>query len=92
MRNLSIPEPESEDVVDAQPQSQRYIVLMECGTLSESLRNIINMVASDKRVWRRGAGFAVGTFSERDEADKLYKSLQESDPDIAVSVVELNIQ
>jgi hypothetical protein len=50
------------------------------------------MVAPDKRVWRRGAGFAVGTFSERDEADKLYKSLQESDPDIAVSVVELNIQ
>lgn len=92
MRNLSIPKPESEDVVDAQPQSQRYIVLLECGTLSESLRNIINMVAPDKRVWRRGAGFAVGTFSERDEADKLYKSLQESDPDIAVSVVELNIQ
>ncbi|MBO7263699.1 MAG: hypothetical protein J6U93_04155 [Alistipes sp.] len=92
MRNLSEPEPENEEVATTQSSGQRYIVLLESNTLSESLRNIIEMVAPDKRVWRRGAGFAVGTFSERSEAENLHKALLESDPNTSMSIVELNIQ
>ena len=91
MRNLSEPEPE-EEVATVQTSGHRYIVQLECNALSETIRNTISMVAPDKRISRRGASFAVGTFTERSEAQTLQRALMESDPDIAVSIVELNIQ
>lgn len=91
MRNLSLPEPEVEQSVTLS-SGHRYMVMLECNALSESMRNVISMVAPDKRISRRGAGFAVGTFTERGEAESLQKALLESDPGITVSIVELNIQ
>ena len=92
MRNLSHPEPEADEVAVAQSSGSRYMVMIECNALSDAMRNAINMVAADKRISRRGAGFAVGTFSERGEAENLQKALLESDPNTKVSIVELNIQ
>ena len=91
MRNLSEPEPE-EEVANVQTSGHRYIVQLACNALSETIRNTISMVAPDKRISRRGASFAVGTFTERSEAQTLQRALMESDPDIAVAIVELNIQ
>ena len=92
MRNLSEPEPAAEEVVVAPVSGHRYIVLLESSSISESMRNTISMVAPDKRISRRGAGFAIGTFTVRSEAETLQRALLENDPDAEVSIVELNIQ
>lgn len=92
MRNLSEPEPESAAVESAQSGGQRYIVLLETNAITESMRNTITMVAPDKRISRRGASFAIGTFTERSDAENVQTALMENHPNVEVSVVELNIQ
>lgn len=92
MRNLSLPEPEVEQTEVQQPSGHRYIVLLECSAISESMRATISAVAPDKRISRRGAGFAIGTFSVCDDAENLQTALLESNPGLKVSIVELNIQ
>ena len=83
---------ESAETELSQTLGYRYIVLLECNTISESMRNTIATVAPDKRISRRGAGFAIGTFTVRGDAEKLQKMLQEDHPNVKVSIKELNIQ
>lgn len=92
MRNLSEPEPEVVEAEVSQSTGNRYIVLLECSAISESMRATISAIAPEKRISRRGAGFAIGTFSVRSEAESLQTALLESYPNIEVSIVELNIQ
>ena len=92
MENLSEPEEEGGEESVAQPSGHRYIVLLECSEISESLRNTIAMSAPEKRISRRGAGFAIGTFAARNEAESLRSAILENHPKIKVSIVELNIQ
>lgn len=92
MRNLSEPEPESAAVESAPSGGQRYIVLLETNAITESMRNTITMVAPEKRISRRGASFAIGTFTERSDAENVQTALMENHPNVEVSVVELNIQ
>ena len=94
-KNLSEEALESEVVeveVPQQPSNCRYVVLMECRSISESLSSTISNEAPDKRISRRGSGFSIGTFSVRQEADALLKVLSEKFPDIKMSILELNIQ
>ena len=76
----------------SQTLGHRYIVLLECNIISESMRSTISRVAPDKRISRRGAGFAIGTFTVRSDAESLQKVLSEDYPNIGVSIIELNIQ
>lgn len=92
MTNISLSEEEQGEVVNNQPSGHRYIVLLECGEISESMRNTISMTAPEKRISRRGAGFAIGTFAVRSDAESLKTAILENHPKIKVSIVELNIQ
>lgn len=92
MENLSEPEEEGGEESVAQPSGHRYIVLLECGEISESMRNTIAQAAPEKRISRRGAGFAIGTFTARSDAESLKNAISENHPKIKVSIVELNIQ
>jgi hypothetical protein len=87
-------EQEDDDVVAevAQTSNSRYIVLMECRTMSEEMSSAISNAAPEKRISRRGTGFSIGTFSVRQEAERLQKVLMQKFPDIKMSIVELNIQ
>lgn len=85
-------EPEGADAEPSQTLGQRYIVLLECSAISESMRSTISAVAPDKRISRRGAGFAIGTFLVRGDAEKLQRVLQEDHPNVKVLIKELNIQ
>lgn len=76
----------------SQTLGHRYIVLLECNAISESIRSTISSFAPDKRISRRGAGFAIGTFSVRSDAEALQRVLSENHPNIEVSIIELNIQ
>ena len=67
-------------------------MLLECSAISESMRSTISAVAPDKRISRRGAGFAIGTFLVRGDAEKLQRVLQEDHPNVKVLIKELNIQ
>ena len=92
MVNLSEPEQEVKESVKEQPSGHRYIVLLECGEISEPMRSTIAQSAPDKRISRRGAGFAIGTFTARSDAEGLKGAIEENHPKIKVSIVELNIQ
>lgn len=92
MRNLSIPEPETSESVNTQTLGQRYILLLECKAITEPMRATISTVAPDKRISRRGAGFAIGTFTSRGDVEKLQKAMTENHPNVKVSIIELNIQ
>ena len=92
MRNLSVPEEESVATDSAQSVGQRFIVLLECGAITDSMRNTIDMVAPDKRISRRGSGFAIGTFTARSDAETLQSAIMENHPNVEVSIVELNLQ
>lgn len=92
MTNLSEPVEQSDEPVMVQPSGHRYIVLLECGEISESMRSTIAMAAPEKRISRRGAGFAIGTFMVRSDAESLKDAILENHPKIKVSIVELNIQ
>jgi hypothetical protein len=56
------------------------------------MRSTIAQSAPDKRISRRGAGFAIGTFTARSDAEVLKGAIEENHPKIKVSIVELNIQ
>ncbi|MBR4028320.1 MAG: hypothetical protein IKJ08_01895 [Alistipes sp.] len=92
MTNISLSEEDEAEVATLQPTGQRYIVLLDCGEISESMRNTISMTAPEKRISRRGAGFAIGTFTSRGDAESLKTAISENHPKIKVSIVELNIQ
>lgn len=90
MQNLSAPEPESAPVEVAQTSSYRYTLVLECQTMTEQMRDAINAAAPDKRIARRGSGFAVSVFSSRSEAEKLQKALALSFPSVKTTIVESN--
>ena len=92
LRNSDESESEDADTEVSQTLGHRYIVLLECSTISESMRSTISAVAPDKRISRRGVGFAIGTFTARSDAESLQKVLSEDHPNIKVSIIELNIQ
>ena len=92
MRNADESESDSANAEMSQTLGHRYIVLLECNAISESMRSTISRVAPDKRISRRGAGFAIGTFTMRGDAESLQKVLSEDHPNIDVSIIELNIQ
>ena len=72
--------------------SNRYIVTLECDNISDDMRQLITATTPDKMISRRGAQFAIGTFTERSEADLLMSTLIEHYPDIEVTIVELDLQ
>ena len=92
MENLSAANEEGSEESVAQPSGHRYIVLLECSEISESMRNTIAQAAPEKRISRRGAGFAIGTFTAKSDAESLKSAISENHPKIKVSIVELNIQ
>lgn len=69
----------------------RYLVAIECEELSDDMRELINTTTPDKMISRRGAQFAIGTFTERSEADLLMSTLMDKYPDIAVSIIVLDM-
>lgn len=92
LRNDDETESEDGNAEVSQTLGHRYIVLLECNAISESMRGTISRVAPDKRISRRGAGFAIGTFTARGDAESLQKVLSEDYPNIGVSIIELNVQ
>lgn len=92
LRSVNDKESDGSDADLSQTLGSRYIVLLECNAITDSMRSTIATIAPDKRVSRRGAGFAIGTFTSRSDAEGLHKVLEENYPNIKVSIIELNIQ
>lgn len=90
MINLSVAA-ENEDGDEITPVGSRYIVVMKCDSISEGMRNVITTTAPEKRISRMGENFAVGTFTERSEADILISTLMEQHPEVVVTIKELDL-
>ena len=90
MVNLSVAA-ESDGEEEITPVGSRYVVVMECDSLSEDMRTMISATAPEKRISRIGADFAVGTFTERAEADILISTLMEQHPEVVVKLKELDL-
>ncbi|MBO5801211.1 MAG: hypothetical protein J6R16_02950 [Alistipes sp.] len=69
----------------------RYIVMLECESISDAMRDTITNAAPEKMISRRGSQFAIGTFTEQTEAEELRLLIEESFPDVKASVVELEL-
>ena len=69
----------------------RYIVMLECDTIDEALRQTITATSPDKVISRRGAQFAIGTFTDYAEATALLTALAEQHPDVSATIVELDL-
>lgn len=69
----------------------RYIVTLECSAIDEALRETITAIAPDKIISRRGAQFAIGTFTDHSHAEKLLEVIGEQHPEIKVAIVELDL-
>lgn len=69
----------------------RYIVMLECDTIDEALRQTITATSPDKVISRRGAQFAIGTFTDYAEATALLTALAEQHPDVGATIVELDL-
>jgi hypothetical protein len=82
---------EQEDTEVVVPVGHRYMVMLECDSLSESMRATISSTSPDKMITRRGAQFAIGTFTDHSEADILLSTIEEKHPEIKVSIIELNL-
>jgi hypothetical protein len=85
--NLSKNEDDTENVA---PVGSRYVVILDCSTISDALRETITSTSPDKSISRRGAQFAIGTFTDHSEADLLLSTIEEKHPEITVSIEELN--
>lgn len=92
MTNLSQAKSDDGEIDEVATSSNRYIVTLECDSISDQMRQLISTTAPDKMISRRGQQFAIGTFTERSEADLLMSSIVERFPDIETSIVELDIQ
>lgn len=86
--NAAIDSSGEEDIV---PVGNRYVVVIACDSIGDALRDVITTTAPDKRISRIGANFAVGTFTERSEADILISTLMERHPEVAVELKELDL-
>ena len=82
---------EQEDTEVVVPVGHRYMVMLECDSLSESMRATISSTSPDKMITRRGAQFAIGTFTDHSEADILLSTIEEKHPEIKASIIELNL-
>lgn len=69
----------------------RYIVMLECDTIDEALRQTITATSPDKVISRRGAQFAIGTFTDYAEATALLTALAEQHPEVSATIVELDL-
>ena len=83
---------EEEDTDNTTPLvGSRYIVMLECDTINEALRQTITTTSPDKVISRRGAQFAIGTFTDYAEATALLTALSEQHPDVSATIVELDL-
>jgi hypothetical protein len=87
----SIAEEESDESEVTTIVGHRYIVTLDCNTIDEALRETINAIAPDKIISRRGAQFAIGTFTDHSHAEKLLEVIGEQYPEIKVAIVELDL-
>lgn len=65
--------------------------MLECDTIDEALRQTITATSPDKVISRRGAQFAIGTFTDYAEATALLTALAEQHPDVGATIVELDL-
>lgn len=91
MVNLSTESDEETSSEVVTPAGNRYIVMIECETLSDNIRETITGVAPDKMISRRGNKFAIGTFTERSEADMLLSTLMDRYPKITVTIEVIDL-
>lgn len=83
---------EEEDTDNTTPLvGSRYIVMLECDTIDEALRQTITATSPDKVISRRGAQFAIGTFTDYAEATALLTALAEQHPEVSATIVELDL-
>ena len=83
---------EEEDTDNTTPLvGSRYIVMLECDTINEALRQTITATSPDKVISRRGTQFAIGTFTDYAEATALLTALAEQHPDVSATIVELDL-
>lgn len=92
MVNLSEEKSEKGEANEPVASNNRYIVTLECDSISDDMRQLISTTTPDKMISRRGQQFAIGTFAERSEADLLMSSLAEHYPDLEVAIVQLDLQ
>lgn len=88
MKNLDEPESEEVNAEEVQTSNYRYTLLLECSTMTEAMRDVIDEAAPDKRISRRSTGFVVSVFSSRSDAERLQKVLSETFPDVNTTIVE----
>lgn len=86
MVNLSAVTEDNDSETATTPSGRRYIVMVECDSISDDMRSTIESTAPDKMISRRGTKFAIGTFTERSEADMLLSTLTDKYPDVVITI------
>jgi hypothetical protein len=66
-----------------------YMIHIHSSVLSDELRAHISAEAPTKHISRRGDGFAIGIFDNRDDAEVLMTLLSDSDASLDIEIVEI---
>lgn len=70
----------------------RYTINIETEQLGDSLRELIDSIASGKSLSRANGKFIIGTFTSSSEADVIVSVLSESYPDLNISIDEIELK
>lgn len=73
------------------PTGSRYMVVLKCESLSDSLRTTLSTIAPDKMISRTAEGFMVGTFPSSEDAEELIATLAEHHPEVETAIKELDL-
>ena len=70
----------------------RYTIAIEAEQLDDSVRELIESIASNKMLSRANGKFIIGTFTSHSEADVIVSVLSESYPELNISINEIELQ
>ena len=91
MTNITESGKASGSTAQEQIEEVRYMINIECETMDEAMRAAIEQNAPNKIISRSGAGFSVGVFTDRSEADAVVSTLTDLYPQTNIIINEIEM-